>query len=62
MTRKILLGAVVGAAFAVAAPEAHAQECNPPRILFVVDASSSMLEPIMQGGMAKWEAAQAAES
>jgi MYXO-CTERM domain-containing protein len=35
---------------------AHAEDCTPPRILFVVDASSSMLAAI--GDTTKWDAAQ----
>ncbi len=42
---------------------AHADECTPPRILFVVDASSSMLDEIPDGGggsVVKWDAAEQA--
>ena len=44
------------------AGEASAQSCTPPRILFVVDASSSMTAQIQDpnGPITKWEAAVAA--
>lgn len=40
--------------------DAQAQDCDPPRILFVIDTSSSMLEQITEGGVTttKWQAAQ----
>lgn len=43
-------------ALTLTATEAAAQECSPPRILFIVDASSSMLDEI--AGTPKWTAAQ----
>lgn len=44
------------------AHEARAESCDPPRILFVIDSSSSMLDEITEQGTttAKWDAAQAA--
>ncbi len=40
--------------------DARAQDCDPPRILFVIDSSSSMLEDITEGGVttSKWQSAQ----
>ncbi len=42
------------------APSARAQTCDPPRILFVMDASSSMLQKIDNNGTqeTKWQAVQ----
>jgi hypothetical protein len=58
MARRIFAAAFAALASLASHPTAEAQECVPPRILFVVDASSSMLGEIDQ--TTKWEAAQAA--
>jgi MYXO-CTERM domain-containing protein len=44
------------------AREARAEACDPPRILFVIDSSTSMLDEITEQGVtiAKWDAAQSA--
>lgn len=44
------------------AHEARAESCDPPRIMFVIDSSSSMLDEITEQGVttAKWDAAQSA--
>jgi len=57
-----LLVSCVGAVLGTASL-AHAEDCVPPRLLFVVDASSSMLGSIpdgQQGTTTKWLAAQQA--
>ena len=59
VSRLVLGGAslalVLGLSF-----DALAQDCDPPRILFVIDSSSSMLDEITEGGVTttKWQAAQ----
>ncbi|MBW2529071.1 MAG: VWA domain-containing protein, partial [Deltaproteobacteria bacterium] len=44
------------------AKEAHAQDCVPPRILLIMDMSSSMTDLIDGTSTVKWEAAQSAIS
>jgi MYXO-CTERM domain-containing protein len=56
MSFRHLAALPLAAALTLAATEASAQDCTPPRILFVVDASSSMLGAI--GNTTKWQAAQ----
>lgn len=53
-------GLTAGLAALTTASDAEAQSCDPPRILFVVDASSSMLGTIPDGAntITKWEAVQ----
>ncbi len=53
-----LLTAAIFSSVLSLTPRAEAEDCTPPRILFVVDASSSMLEGIEQ--TSKWNAAQVA--
>lgn len=57
-----LAGAVLALGVTAVTAEARAQECTPPRILFVVDASSSMLGEIQDpnGPTTKWNGAVSA--
>ena len=50
------LGAALALALSLSTSPAAAEDCIPPRILFVVDASSSMLEKI--ANTSKWDALQ----
>jgi len=62
-TLGLLAGLAAGTVALTATSDAEAQAtCDPPRILFVVDASSSMLGDIPDGAMmiTKWEAVQSA--
>lgn len=56
--RAIRTTIVVGLTISTIAHNADAEDCIPPRILFVVDGSSSMLGELE--GMTKWAAAQSA--
>lgn len=55
----LVLAASIGSSL-FAAAEADAQECIPPRILLVMDMSSSMTDLIDGTSTVKWEAAQSA--
>ncbi|MCA9647245.1 MAG: VWA domain-containing protein, partial [Myxococcales bacterium] len=57
--KSLLLPALIGLGFGLSSAPALAQDCNPPKILFVMDASSSMNQTTT-GGMTKWEAVQSA--
>ncbi len=57
--RSLVLPALVGLGFGLHSASAQAQSCDPPKILFVMDASSSMNQTTT-GGMTKWEAVQGA--
>jgi MYXO-CTERM domain-containing protein len=64
MAKLRVLGIVAGLCALSLGRTAHAADCNPPRILFVMDASSSMLQQISDGGTTttKWQAVQNAVS
>ena len=53
----VAAGVVAGMSLSL---DAVAQTCDPPRILFVIDSSSSMRDDITEGGVTvtKWQAAQ----
>jgi len=55
-TGTTIAAATLALAVSLTTSEAAAQDCTPPRILFIVDASSSMLDEI--AGTPKWTAAQ----
>lgn len=64
MSSRVALTLVTAAVTTFLSAEAWAQECEPPRILFVVDTSTSMNGVIEEGGAetTKWAAAQEAIS
>ncbi len=60
--RSVALAGAAALGALLVAPRAHAEACNPPRILLVMDASSSMLGQIPDGAgtTTKWKAVQSA--
>ncbi|MCB9584363.1 MAG: VWA domain-containing protein [Polyangiaceae bacterium] len=57
--KSLLLPALIGLGFGLNSAPAQAQSCDPPKILFVMDASSSMNQTTT-GGITKWDAVQSA--
>ena len=60
--RALTVAAALGLGVLSASPSLRAESCNPPRILFVLDSSTSMLAQIDDAGTptTKWKALQAA--